>query len=206
MKKLILIAVFASISVFAFSNKVTIVSSGFAFSPANVSINFGDTIVFVLAGIHDAVEVSEATWLANGNSPITGFSVPFGGGQVTGLTTGVHYYVCEPHAAGGMKGKITVNAESGINDIYTGTSFSAYPNPTSGVFSLKFESQGNVPAGRIASVDIMDLLGNRVLNVPAYDPAMPGEIDLSAMPEGIYFVRVTNEDNKVYTARLLKSN
>ncbi len=88
---------------------VTVSSPGFSFSPASVTIRAGDTVNFVLAGIHDAVEVSKATWDANGNASNGGFRIPFGGGSHTFTQPGTYYYVCEPHASMGMKGTIIVN-------------------------------------------------------------------------------------------------
>lgn len=86
-------------------------NSGANFVPAAITINLGDTVNFVITNAHDAAEVSQATWNANGNTLLPGgFKTPFGGGMVlpAQLGTGVHYYVCEPHAANGMKGTITV--------------------------------------------------------------------------------------------------
>ncbi|HYQ85642.1 MAG TPA: plastocyanin/azurin family copper-binding protein [Bacteroidota bacterium] len=87
----------------------TISNSGFTFSPNNVTIVSGDTVQFVIAAMHDAVEVSKATWDVNGNTSNGGFMVPFGGGTIVLTDTGTHYYVCEPHASIGMKGIIAVN-------------------------------------------------------------------------------------------------
>ena len=150
MKKFILFGAFALIvSGFASGASVTITNSGFTFSPDLVNINIGDTVNFQLGGIHNVIEVDEITWNANGNSPIDGgFSLPLGGGQLTGLTAGTHFYVCGPHASLGMKGKIIVNASSGIGE--NGTSkklFSIYPNPTNGKFMLQF----NGPDGTAGS-------------------------------------------------------
>ncbi|HMD13942.1 MAG TPA: plastocyanin/azurin family copper-binding protein, partial [Bacteroidota bacterium] len=87
----------------------TISSSGFTFSPNTLTITAGDTINFVLASIHNAVEVSQATWNADGITSNGGFSVPFGGGKTVLTVVGTHYYVCQNHASMGMKGIITVN-------------------------------------------------------------------------------------------------
>jgi hypothetical protein len=59
--------------------------------------------------------VSQATWNANGTTPLPGgFSVPFGGGMVlpSQLGIGTHYYVCQAHVSFGMKGKIIVTGSS----------------------------------------------------------------------------------------------
>ncbi len=94
----------------ATATKHTVTFSGFAFSPPTLTITEGDTVVFTLSGIHNAQEVSQATWNVNGITPLSGgFSVPFGGGEAVPSGTGTHYYICQNHAASSMKGTITVN-------------------------------------------------------------------------------------------------
>jgi plastocyanin len=56
----------------------TILNSGFSFSPSTLTINLGDTVKFVLASIHNAREVSQTTWNANGTTSNGGFETPFG--------------------------------------------------------------------------------------------------------------------------------
>jgi plastocyanin len=98
MKTIILISAFIFYSGLALALSVTISYSGLTFVPDSVSIHPGDTVIFTLPSFHNALEVSQATWNANGNKPLPGgFFVPTGGGQVTGLTTGLHYYVCSIH-------------------------------------------------------------------------------------------------------------
>jgi len=211
MKKFLLFGTIAFLlSGIAFGASITIVNSGFTFSPENAAINFGDTVNFQLAGIHNAVEVSEATWNANGNSPMDGgFSTPFGGGQITGLATGVHFYVCSPHASGGMKGKITVIGASGTGDNELVTrKINIYPNPTSGKFTLQFNGsdgqsgsvQSNVQQTRL---EIFNLLGEKVADLPGFTSQASFEIDLTSIPDGIYFIRI-DDRKKVYTEEFIK--
>ncbi len=86
----------------------TIVDAGFTFSPAALTIAVGDTVNFTIGGAHNVVEVSFATWNANGNTSNGGFQLPFGGGQLIFPNAGTYYYVCSPHAGMGMKGQISV--------------------------------------------------------------------------------------------------
>ncbi len=89
---------------------VTVTNSGFTFSPAEVTINAGDSVQWQIASIHTVVEVTEQNWNANLNTPKAGgFSTPFGGGTVKFDTPGTYFYVCSPHASLGMKGKVIVN-------------------------------------------------------------------------------------------------
>ena len=87
----------------------TIFTNGMRFSPDTVICDVGDTIYFVLGAGHNAVEVSDSTWLAGGAAPLIG-GFNFGYGTTTGyyVPDDCHtfYYVCQPHAGLGMKGVI----------------------------------------------------------------------------------------------------
>ena len=115
MKKILLLStVLLMIATVGYSTIYTIGNSGTTFSPVTITIHVGDTIVFMLSSTYNAIEVSKDTYDASGNTTNGGFSVPHGGGQVSFRKTGIFYYVCEAHAAIGMKGSITVTPASGI--------------------------------------------------------------------------------------------
>jgi plastocyanin len=209
MKTKLLLATLTLCTCFSFGATVTITNSGFAFSPDNVSINEGDIIIFQLGSSHNAVEVSEATWMAGGNTPLPGFATAFGGGQVSELTPGIHFYVCTAHALGGMKGRITVNTQSGIGDNENIPSFNLFPNPTSGKFTLQTDATGSglgqpLTSDGIASIEIFDLLGNSIYSLQDFNPGTPAEIDISSLTDGIYVVRI-NDRKKMYSIKLAKN-
>jgi len=89
---------------------VKVITQAFAFSPKDVTIMVGDAVEFALGLSHNAVEVDKATWESNGAAAKAGgFSVDFGATKsITFDKAGTYYYVCAPHAGGGMKGSITV--------------------------------------------------------------------------------------------------
>ncbi len=90
----------------------TVTNQGFDFSPDSLDVRPGDTVTWTLENIHNVVEVTEATYNANGNTPKAGgFSLPFGGGSFTFNTVGTYFFVCSPHAGQGMRGKITVKTD-----------------------------------------------------------------------------------------------
>lgn len=111
MKKIylsILASMFVAIS---FATVHTVTNSGQTFSPAALTISVGDTVVWTIGASHNVVEVDMATYTANGNTALAGgFSTPFGGDTVIFdlSSAGMYYYVCDPHAAAGMKGTINV--------------------------------------------------------------------------------------------------
>jgi plastocyanin len=109
----------------------TIMNSGFTFTPDSLVVFAGDTVHFVLETMHRPVEVDSVTWAANGNTPNGGFNLPFGGGNVVLTQQGIHYYVCDPHASLGMKGKIVVFSSSSSlkisNNISVGWNMTSVP-------------------------------------------------------------------------------
>ena len=208
MKKLLLISVLALYSGLVLSNKVIVINSGFTFSPDSISITTTDTVVFQISSIHTALEVSEATWNENGNTALPGgFSLPSGGGQLTGLTTGLHYYVCSIHNAMGMKGRIYVNSASGINN--TGTSsekICIYPNPTSGKFSIRYEGSG-IYKGAVQEIklDIYNFLGEKIFTRAGLNLQNEYDIDLTSFPAGVYFLSIF-DGIKSDAVRIVKRN
>jgi plastocyanin len=111
-----------------FSAQHVITNSGTTFTPDSITINILDTVEFSLANFHNAVEVSKDTYLAGDTTSNGGFRVPFGGGKAVFHTLGVHYYVCQPHAAIGMKGVINVVATRGTHVITNNLDFQFVPD------------------------------------------------------------------------------
>jgi len=179
------------ISITGFCTKWTVTNSGFTFSPDTLTIALGDSVFFNIASAHNVVEVSQSTWNANGNTPLPGFSLPFGGGLLlpAQLTLGTHYYVCSPHASSGMKGTIIVydSTTTGIPDIPLQTSFSVFPNPSNGTVWLtvgKLQSPGN------CNLRIYDIKGKMVYETKVNETI--SSIDLSELTNGVYLIRLFN--------------
>jgi plastocyanin len=190
---------------FAGAATFTVTNSGFTFSPSTLTITVGDEVNFVLESIHTAVEVSKATWDANGTTSNGGFSTPFGGGKVTFNTAGTYYYVCSVHASSGMKGQIIVTNVTGLKqNSMNGTSLSVYPNPAGPYFTLKFSLSGS----STVNIDLLDLSGRRVKNLVSsvftrgdWTQVFPSD----GLVPGMYFIRYTR-GGKTETANLIIEN
>ena len=139
---------------------ITILSSGYTFVPDEVTIQPGDTVIFDLGPIHNAVEVSEETWLAGDTTSNGGFRLPLGGGTVTLTEVGTHYYVCQPHASLGMKGIIHVEIPNSLSGNHTieELQLCAYPNPASDLLELSF----NIENAGMIQVNLIDLSGRTI--------------------------------------------
>lgn len=166
----------------------TITNSGFTFSPDTLIIQVGDTVEFNIQNMHDAVEVSQATWNANGNTQLAGgFAVGFGGGTVlpADLPVGTHYYVCEPHASSGMKGVIIVESSLGVQENTTTPDITVFPNPTNGLFNVSLTPSFLTDNTRM---EIFDLAGN-LIQQSNFNRSLV-EVDLTDRESGFYFIRI----------------
>jgi plastocyanin len=187
MKTILTCLVFALCSEIALSTIVPVVNSGLTFSPSTITVNVGDTVSFSLASIHNVAEVSQVTYTANGNTQLQGgFSTPFGGGLVftTVLSLGTHWFVCQPHAAMGMKGKIFVQNATGIAENLLQSRISVYPNPFKSKVTLDFNQV--VRGTLLVSNSFGEALQETTISVSALT------LDLGDKPNGVYFVAVTD--------------
>lgn len=190
MKKILLFIVLASSGFAGFSSTFTVSNSGTSFTPGTITIALGDLVNFSLGISHDAIEVSQATWNANGNTPLSGgFSLPFGGGSVPldKLTAGTHYYVCSPHASIGMKGKIIVLVSTGIADNTLQDDVSIFPNPSNGNFQLQIN---NTQSAKKMDLGIYTVKGEKVYSKSDLQQQNTTSIEIPDLPKGVYIVRL----------------
>jgi len=200
MKKIILALLLSSFYLNVSSKTWTVLSSGTTFTPATVTINQGDSVKFTLDASHNAVEVSQTVWNANGNTSNNGFSVPFSGGTVTPskLAIGTHYYVCTPHTSFGMKGRIIVQAATGLAETILESNVSVFPNPVVDQLNVRL----NLTESTILEVALYDIQGKLVsillpktLVSGAFTQSFPISNELRP---GVYFVRMTMGNNTTY--------
>jgi plastocyanin len=191
---LCLFSLLFAISQLGYTKTYTIVSSGFTFSPSTLTVNAGDTVIFSLASIHNARQVDQATWNADGNTSNGGFDTPDGGGTVVLSQAGTIYYVCKYHSSMGMKGTITVNSATGVSSVnYTGPGnyllMQNYPNPfnpaTTISYALPYESKISIKIYDVSGKQITELADNT-------ESAGYHNLNFNAdnLASGIYFYRI----------------
>ena len=186
MKKLLFSVLLFLFGTASFCTTWTITNSGDTFVPPTITIVVGDSVNFVVEAIHKPVEVSQATWIANGNTPLPGgFDLPFGGGLVLPdkLGVGTHYYVCSVHVAFGMKGTIIVQNNAGISNLPPPLNFNISPNPASASITI---NAGNNLIG--SQYMITDQTGRKVLTGKLSDITTP--VDISQLTPGVYMIQV----------------
>ena len=179
----------------------TINTAGFTFNPDALAIHTGDMVQFNAGAGHTVLQVSEATYNANGTTPLQGgFSFPDGTGSITPATAGTIYYVCTNHVSSGMKGTITVSVSTGIADHELNSGGILYPVPADDF--LIYKSNGRYHS---LEIKIMDLTGKAVILMNVENNN--GEeiiINVSNLNRGFYIIRIKSE--KVSFARkFLKS-
>jgi plastocyanin len=204
MKKINILIIILLLSVSAYATTHIVTSSGNTFSPTNIIIIAGDVVTFNIAANHNVVEVSQATWNANGNTPLGGgFSLPFGGGSLTFNTPGMYYYVCSPHASMGMKGTIRVDGSSAINEIsgIDKNTLKVYPSPFINILNVDFSLTESIAT----IIQVLDITGKTVYteNINSNIGENKISIDLSALTPGFYFM-VLNRGKESYAERIIK--
>lgn len=185
MKKSILTIFLMLITLTGFSNIITITNSGMTFTPASVTISYGDSVQFKIGSTHNVIEVSESIWEVNEASPLLeGFQLPKGGGLLTptDLAEGIHYYVCGPHVSMGMKGKIFVLGPTIVAQNIPQPSLFLFPNPAQDLLSI------TVSADLVGSqFSVLDITGKLILT--GLFGKEESQLSVTNLENGIYFLR-----------------
>lgn len=181
----LILGVFAGVQAFATQHVIT--NSGNNFVPNNINVAVGDTVIFGITSMHNARQVSLATYTANDTIALPGgFEIPYGGGMWVASSIGTVYYVCVPHAQSHqMKGIINVGGV-GVED---------NKNVTMTIMQsvadqyLKLVVTGG--AEGLMSVEMMNLSGQVVKTLQIH---LEGEetstiIQVGDMPKGVYMIR-----------------
>lgn len=195
---ILLLLLFSLISFTGFCKVWVVSNSYYTFTPNTLTISLGDTISFEISSSHNANEVSEATWNVKGNTSLDGgFLTPFGGGMVLPekLGVGIHYYVCSPHAAVGMIGKIIVESVTGIDENQLNPEITIFPNPTSNFIMV---NTNNLDFGTPYS--IANIAGSHVMAGKLNNKST--KIDISYFPNGVYLILIG--DNRKQSFKILK--
>ena len=180
----------------------TISVSGFAYTPAELTVNTGETVQFEGSASHPVAEVAEAVWNDNGSAPLEGgFAFPDGNGSVSFNAPGVHYYVCTSHvASNGMKGKINVVGATGLDEISVSGKYAVYPVPLTGS-ELTISSGTSV--SETIEVSVYDMAGN--LRISSLGSIKDGKyhVDCSMLPAGLFIMKLETTDGSAF-AKLVK--
>ena len=194
LKKISSIFSFIFLNIIAFSqSNHTISASGMSFSPAELTIEIGDTVTFINAGGFHNVNGNQSSFSTNPES--------FGNQTGTGWTfqhvfniVGEYDYQCDPHAGMGMKGKITVQNATSIQSLNFGSNPTIYPNPFQNEISIKDCKGGQLTLFNIiGKVEI-----NESIKTNNY------ALITNHLPKGIYFYEIIQVNKDTFSGKLIK--
>lgn len=167
-------------------NAQSIATQGFTFNPSVLTVTAGTAISLNIGGQHTMTEVDEATWNANGTTWNGGFNFDGGTHTLTLDLPGTYYYVCVPHASMGMKGRIIVESNTGVQGPIGPAPVKAYPNPAS--------TELNITVSAPAQAELFDATGRLVLQ-----RTLNGRdrLPITEVPQGTYLVRLLDLEGRL---------
>ena len=188
---IVMFAVFLMFSFGASATIYTVAVSNYKFEPKEITINEGDTVVWVNSDGHHNVDGMKTAYPSNpesfGNDAGMDWTYQF-----IFSTAGTYNYQCDPHVGFGMVGKITVNQKQTTSTQIAEKSdrIRVFPNPAKEFINLSIPtSMGSAQMLKIYSitgslVDTKTISGNSA------------KYNLAQLKSGVYFVEIQTSDKK----------
>jgi hypothetical protein len=85
-----------------------------------------------------------------------------------------------------------------VDEAQNENGITVYPNPGNGIFTISNFQYS------ITNVEVYNVYGEKIKNIPLNPPSKKGDIDLSSHPAGVYFIRLTTADGQTASARVVK--
>ena len=193
-KKIFTIALLALISCYAkaqTTHTVTCQNGTYHFLPLTVNAAVGDTIFWVwVSGVHVVGPISAAdipTGAAMWNCPIDASNLTC---KYAVAVAGNYNYQCHPATPHGEPGYIVVSATAGMQQYVANNVPRVYPNPASSILNVELGIQNDASV-----VEVTDVLGNVLIHNSAFT-IHNLTLDVSALPAGVYFVRIGTATQK----------
>ncbi len=156
------------------------------YTPSSLTINMGDTVVWInKQGFHN-VNGTQTTFPNNPES--------FGNSTAQGWTfshvfnkSGTYNYQCDPHVSFGMTGKVEVTTATSIKDLTARMNeILVYPNPAKEKIYISLDNPENTDI----AVQIYSLTGTMLKHSTFLYSNSPVEMDISNLKKGAYFIRI----------------
>jgi plastocyanin len=198
MKKLILACAVISLSLAVSVNAAVwqvSTTTGFRFSPQDITIAQGDTVVWTNpSGTHNVIEESDPPLFYSGD-PGSGWEYTF----VFDVPAGTYNYHCVPHESMGMVGSVTVEISQGVEEqIEVASNFyvpTNYPNPFNPETTIQFA----LPQAQNVRLEVFNALGQSVavlvegqLSAGIHRQSFAG----ANLPSGLYFYQLLAGDHR----------
>ena len=171
--------------------------SGTSFTPADITIDLGDTVRWTNAGGTHNVNGTTATFAGNpesfGNSLGTGwvfdhkFTVP-----------GTYDYRCDQHFGGGMTGRVNVvDPTANIETIAAKSNgiLNIYPIPASSELTIELSSESLNESQELTLI-VFDMSGKEVLRQDAISTTTV-KLNTTGLENGMYIIQLMNGSTKL---------
>jgi plastocyanin len=165
-------------------------NGGTTFVPDVINMQVGDSIHLAISAPHTCTEVSQATWIANGNTSNGGFNYPSGVHTFALNTAGTYYYVCIPHAGMSMKGVFNVESGVGVPEQEANAVLQLSPNPANTSVHIAGVASGQ-------RIQVREVTGRVVLETILGEDGM---VDISSLHTGNYSIVVRDEQGNLTAA------
>ncbi|MDX2171721.1 MAG: T9SS type A sorting domain-containing protein [Bacteroidota bacterium] len=171
-----------------------------SWSSTLVTVNVNDVVTFGAGGTCPLVEVSQATWMANGTASLVGgfgiknTSYSF---TITALTSNTIYFAST--ANGNAKGRIVKAGSTGISSISNLlTQVSLFPNPVSDD-EIKIITPSNL---NDVTLKLINVNGQEIELSSSSVQASQSSVITAVLPisidNGVYFIEVSTANERVY--------
>lgn len=171
----------------------------FSFTPANLSIQQGDIVVWKnIQGTHN---VNGTTSEFPNNPASFGNAVKNTPWEYTFTfdIAGDYDYLCDPHASF-MKGTITVTSATSINQLSdVSKEISMYPMPFKDMLTIKTSASGNV----YERLDLFNYIGVKVLSISLQNTEEI-KLELGHLTSSVYIYQLTDSKGNINTGKIVK--
>jgi plastocyanin len=157
-------------------------ANGMSFTPNNLTIQLGDTVIWENTGGSHNVNGTTTTFPSNPASFGNAIGVAGWVYKHKFTVAGTYQYRCDVHGAG-MSGTIVVTAPTNVQESKTLKEVSIYPNPSSDKVFINLN-------GRTAKeTALFDITGKK-MSVYFGSVANGLVLDVSSLAKGVYFVNI----------------
>jgi hypothetical protein len=93
-------------------------------------------------------------------------------------------------------GYVGVKEEGVIQNL----NFKVYPNPSAGMFYYEYNTEEN--NNQDATLTVIDMMGKTIIAGTVNTANAKGMINLSELPNGIYFISLSTSQKQLFTSKL----
>jgi plastocyanin len=191
LKQLLIFSLFASIQSKAALHIVLV--QDYSFSPETVSASVGDTIKWIwVSGNHTSTSGSIPEGALGWNAALNNTAGAF---AYTVLVPGIYHYASSIHPRT-MTGTIEVTSLTAeIPKTDANLPIMIYPQPFTSKLTVDL-NYSNLFTDNVV-IEVFDILGTRQYQKTIGDNVyLPVNLDLTALPRGVYFVNIRNNKGK----------